>query len=377
MQQSDGEMRTIPLVDLSAQYRAIKSEIDEAVLGVLDSASFIGGPRLEAFERAFAQGQGVAHCVGVGNGTDAITLLLRALGVGSGDEVIVPANSFIATSEAVTAAGARVVFADCREDDACIDPREVERVATQKTKAVIVVHLYGQMAEMDRLVAIAKKRNLFLIEDSAQAHCAEYRGKRAGTFGAGATFSFYPGKNLGAYGDAGAVGTNDPAVAESVRMFANHGRKKGEKYDHHIEGMNSRLDALQAAVLEVKMRHIEDWTAKRQSIADEYQERLQGVGDLVLPGLFSERPSVSHLFVVRTKQRDLLREHLRTQGIEAGVHYPIALPFLEAYAHLGHTEKDFPVSARLAKEILSIPIYPELSPEDIDRVVNSIKTFYV
>lgn len=369
------QKKHIPLVDLSAQYQSIKNEIDATIASVLEHSAFIGGTFVEQFETDFAKTIGVQYCVGVGNGTDAIFIVLKALGVGLGDEVIVPANTFIATSEAVTGTGARVVFADCAAESYGIDPKQLALRITEKTKAIIPVHLYGQPADMDEIMAIAHAHNLFVIEDAAQAHLATYKGKKVGSIGIAGTFSFYPGKNLGAYGDAGAIVTNDEELAQRCRMIANHGRAKGEKYDHQIEGYNSRLDGMQAAILSVKLPHLSAWTVKRRSIAERYDAGMEIPG-LVLPKRFSDRESVYHLYVIRTKERDALREHLKEKGIEAGVHYPIGLPFLKAYQYLGYTEKDFPNTAQFQREIVSLPIYPELSEEDQRYIIGSIREFF-
>ena len=369
------QQKNIPLVDLGAQYRSIKTEVDTVIANVLEHSAFIGGTFVQQFEEEFAKAQDVKYCVGVGNGTDAIIIVLKALGIGVGDEVIIPANSFIATSEAVTACGASVVFADCGSADYCISPESIAAKITIRTKAVVAVHLYGQPAQMDEIIALTKKHNLFLIEDSAQAHLAEYKGKKVGNFGIAATFSFYPGKNLGSYGDAGAIVTNDEALAVRCRMLANHGRAKGEKYDHNIEGYNSRLDGLQAAILSVKLKHLSEWTKKRRAVAQRYDEEFRGMKDLGIFPRVAERESVYHLYVVRTKKRDALREYLKAQGIEAGIHYPIGLPFLEAYKRLGHTPADFPHTAQFQNEILSLPIYPELTTEDQSRIINACAEF--
>lgn len=364
----------IPLVDLKAQYLSIKSEIDDAITRVIDETAFIGGKFAAQFEREFAAEIGVRHVVGVGNGTDAITIALRALLLKRGDEVIVPANTFIATAEAVTAAGGTVAFADVGEDG-LIDPEDVRRRLNKNTRAIIPVHLYGFPANMDAIMEIAQKHHLFVIEDAAQAHLAEYKGKKVGTMGSVATFSFYPGKNLGAYGDAGAIATNDEALAKKSRMLANHGRI--DKYDHEIEGYNSRLDGIQAAILSVKLEHLSVWTDKRREVAKKYSDALKSIPQLILPSMPAESRCVFHLYVVRCEERDALRDHLKKEGIETGIHYPIALPFLRAYAHFGHTAKDFPVAHRLQDEILSLPMYPELTDKEIECVVGAIKRFYV
>ncbi|OGZ11350.1 MAG: erythromycin biosynthesis sensory transduction protein eryC1 [Candidatus Lloydbacteria bacterium RIFCSPHIGHO2_02_FULL_54_17] len=367
----------IPLVDLGAQYRSIKNEIDAAIANVIARSAYVGGTFVEQFEREFAAAVGAKHCIGVGNGTDALLITLKALGVGAGDEVIVPANTFIATAEVVSALGAHVVFVDVREDDFCLDVDLVRKKITKKTKVIIPVHLYGMPASMDQLLALAREHGILILEDTAQAHLATYNKRTVGTLGVAGTFSFYPGKNLGAYGDAGAIVTNDGELATKCRMFANHGRAKDEKYDHQIEGCNSRLDGLQAAVLSVKLKHLPEWTKKRRAVAKKYTELLRDVPELVPPKTFAERESAYHLYVVRAKERDALRMHLKEEGIEAGVHYPIGLPYLNAYRHLElNKPDDFPVTYRLQSEILSLPIYAELSDPDLLRITDTIKNFY-
>lgn len=365
----------IPLVNLKAQYDSIKDEIDAAIARVISESAFIGGKFVGQFERQFANAIGAKHCVGVGNGTDALFLVLKALGIGAGDEVIVPANTFIATAEAVTSAGARVVFADCSADDFCIDPEKAEEKISPKTKALIAVHLYGQPAKMDELLRIAREQNLFLIEDAAQAHLAKYQDRFVGTLGIAGCFSFYPGKNLGAYGDAGAIVTNDEKLAQKARMLANHGR--ADKYNHLIEGYNSRLDGLQAAILSVKLTHLSGWTKRRREIAEKYDVLLRDVG-LMLPKKMPGRESVYHLYVIRAKKRDALREYLKEERIESGIHYPIGLPYLEAYKYLDtFAPENFPITHSLQNEILSLPMYPEFTDEGIKHITNTVKKFYV
>src|SRR3989338_4105182 len=320
----------VPFLDLKAQYFSLKKEIDEAISSVIGDAAFIGGKYVAEFENDFAKYVGARHCVGVGNGTDALFVSLKAIGVGSGDEVIVPANSFIATSEAVTLAGARPVFLDCHSETYNIDVDLIERAITPKTKAIIPVHLYGQPADMDPIMQIAKNRGLAVIEDAAQAHGAVYKGNKVGNFGTAACFSFYPGKNLGAYGDAGAIVTNDDHLAEKIRMFANHGRK--EKYLHETEGVNSRLDGLQAAVLGVKLRHLDEWIDSRRGVAGRYDGALQGT--VLTPKVLTGVSHAYHLYVIRVKDREKTQQKLKEIGISTGVHYPIPLPLLPAYRYL-------------------------------------------
>jgi dTDP-4-amino-4,6-dideoxygalactose transaminase len=364
----------IPLVDLQAQYKSIKNEIDSALDEVISRSAFIGGVYVNLFESAFAQYCNVKHCVGVGSGTDALFIVLRTLGIGEGDEVITAANTFIATSEAITLAGARVVFVDAHPRTYNIDTDRIEEKITSRTKAIIPVHLYGQPADMDPIMEIARKHNLRVIEDAAQAHGAIYKGRRIGSLGDAGCFSFYPGKNLGAYGDGGAIVTNNDELARRTRMFANHGRI--DKYDHEIEGMNSRLDGLQAAILEVKLRHLPQWTEKRRRNAYSYNDCLKNA-DIVTPVEIDNASAVYHLYVIRVDRtlRKGLQEHLKSKGIATGIHYPIALPDLKAYSYLGHSETDFPEASRASHEVLSLPMYPELEDAQIQYVAASTKEF--
>ena len=370
----------IPFVDLKAQYLSIKEEVDEVINTVLENTAFIKGKAVTDFEIAFAKAIGVEHCIGVGNGTDALIIVLKTLGVGSGDEVIVPVNSFIATSEAVTAAGAKVVFVDNHPETYNIDVSKIEAAITFRTKAIIAVHLYGQPADMDGVAAMARKHNLYVIEDSAQGHLAEYKSKehgwkKTGTLGDMATFSFYPGKNLGAYGDAGAIVTNNEEWAKKARMYANHGRIS--KYDHEFEGVNSRMDGLQGAVLGVKLKYLQEWTELRRKAATYYSEKLKDIEEVATPQVNFEKYNPAwHLYVIRTKRRDELQTFLKGNGIAAGIHYPIALPNLQAYAYLGHKPEDFPVASKYQYQILSLPIFPEITHEQQDYVIEKIKEFF-
>ncbi|HUF08825.1 MAG TPA: DegT/DnrJ/EryC1/StrS family aminotransferase [Rhodothermales bacterium] len=359
-------------LDLGRQYRSIQASVDEAVRAVIEAQAFVGGPFVERFEEEFAAFVGRPHCVGVGNGTDAIEIALESLALPPGSEVIVPANTFIATSEAVTRAGHQVVFCDCDPETFTISAETVRPHLTERTRALIPVHLYGQPCEMGPLMDLTREWDLRVIEDCAQAHGAADVGRTAGTFGDLATFSFYPGKNLGAYGDAGAIVTGEQALADRCRMIANHGRI--DKHDHLFEGRNSRLDGLQAAILSAKLPHLERWTEARRWVASEYRRALDGVDDLVLP---AERPGVQHvyhLFVVRSSRRDELRLHLGERGIQTGIHYPVALPDLKAYAHLAWPATQMSAS-RYAGQILSLPMGEHLSPEDIDQVVSAVRDF--
>jgi dTDP-4-amino-4,6-dideoxygalactose transaminase len=361
----------VPFVDLGAQYRAIKSEIDAAMASVIAEGAFVRGRHVELFEQNWSKTLGVKHCVSCGNGTDALYIAMRALGIRPGDEVITTAHSWISSSEAVTQAGGRVVFCDTDAATFTIDPGLLEAKITDKTVGIIPVHLYGQAADLDPIIAIAKTRGLWVIEDCAQAHLARYKGRLVGTFGNLATFSFYPGKNLGAYGDAGCVVTNDTKLADFMTRFAQHGGK-GE---HVMEGINSRLDGLQAAILNTKLGHLEKWTEARQRVAARYDAMLAGVPGLTLPSKAADREHVYHLYVIRTDDRDGLRNSLADAGIATMLNYPKALPFYPAYSYLAHTPADFPVAFSNQSRILSLPIYPEMTDEIIEYVVRNVRAY--
>ncbi len=365
------ETLTIPFVDLKKQYQGIASEINAVIADVLSKTAFISGPYAKEFERSFAEFCGTKYCVGVGNGTDALYVALRALDIGPGDEVITAANSFIATSEAVSTTGARVVFADVNPETYNIDPDDVRAKLTDKTRALIPVHLYGQPVDMDQITAIAKEYNLKIVEDCAQAHGAQYKGRTVGTFGDFGCFSFYPGKNLGAYGDAGGIVTNDEHLAKKARMIANHGRV--EKYNHEMEGVNSRLDGFQAGVLSVKLKYIAQWNQSRRRAADYYNKYLNGTA-LGLPQVIDDVVPVYHLYVVRVKKewRSKIQEYLKEQGISTGIHYPIALHELDAYKYLGYKPEDYPVASDASREILSLPIYPEITETEVRYVAEKL-----
>ena len=364
----------VPFNDLYAQYLSLKPEIDGAIEHTIKKSAFVRGPEVETFEQNFAKLIGVEQCVSCANGTDALYIAMHALGVQPGDEVIVPAHSWISTSETVTQAGGKVVFCDTRDDDFTIDVEAIEAKINDKTVGIIPVHLFGHPAHMDAVMRIAKKYNLWVIEDCAQAHLATYEGKKVGQFGDIATFSFYPGKNLGAMGDAGALVTGDAQLARRAARFARHGGLV--KGSHEIEGINSRLDGLQAAILNVKLPHLADWTKKRQNVSDAYLHQLEEVGDLILPRTDPRVSHVWHLFVIRTKQRDALKAHLAENDIQTVINYPVALPFLEAYAHQNNTIEDFPTAYSHQSDILSLPIFPEMTPEQITHVVNGVTSFF-
>lgn len=363
----------IPFVDLRAQYQAHKSEFDGTFAAVIAEAAFIGGKFVREFENQFAAAYGVKHCVSCANGTDAIYVALRMLGVGSGDEVITTAASWISTAETIGQTGATPVFVDV-DDNFLIDPGLVRKAITARTRAVIPVHLYGQAAAMDEIVALCREHGLKLVEDCAQAHFAEWQGRRVGTFGDIGTFSFYPGKNLGAWGDAGAMVTNDEDLARRCRMYANHGALV--KHEHEMEGINSRLDGLQAALLTAKLRHINAWTDRRRAVAAAYDERLSGVGDIGIPGVRPGASHVYHLYVVRTAHRDALRRFLAERGVETAIHYPTSLPLLPAYAHLGIKASDIPRAAANQSTILSLPIFPEMTEAMVDYVADGVRAFF-
>lgn len=363
----------VPFVDLYAQYLTIKKDIDKAMESVIKETAFIKGKYVDDFEKAYAEKYGVKNCIGVANGTDAIYVALKCLGIKEGDEVITVANSWISTSETISQTGAKPVFVDIESDYFTIDPAKIEEKITSKTKAIIPVHLYGQPAQIEQIKSIADKHNLFLIEDCAQSHFAEFNKKRVGTFGIAATFSFYPGKNLGAYGDAGAIVTNDDVLADKMRMYANHGALK--KHQHMIEGINSRLDGLQAAILNAKLPHILDWNRARLKHAEYYNKLLEGVKGTETPKIREKSTHIFHLYVVRSKKRDALQSFLKENGIETAIHYPTALPNMQAYKYLGYRKEDFPVASIYQDEILSLPMYPELTEEQIDFVCERIKSF--
>jgi dTDP-4-amino-4,6-dideoxygalactose transaminase len=360
----------VPFVDLGLQHRRVADEVRTVIDSVLDRTAFVLAAEVDAFEAEFAAFCGVEHCVGVGNGTDAIELALRAAGIGAGDEVVIPANTFVATAEGVVRAGARPVLADCT-DSYLLDPERVADAVTPRTRAVVAVHLYGQMAAMKDLGAVAGP-DVLLVEDAAQAQGAEQNGVRAGAAGAVAATSFYPGKNLGAYGDAGAVMTDRADVAERVRMLRNHGGVR--KYEHRLVGTNSRLDSLQAAVLSVKLRVLEGWNRERAAAAQRYGELLADVPGLVLPEVAPGNAHVWHLYVVRTSRRDELAAACGQAGVGTGIHYPLPVHLLPAFADLGLPAGAFPVAERLAGEILSLPMFPGITSAQQERVADVVNT---
>jgi len=360
----------IPLVDLKAQYASIKPEVDAAIKRVVDNTSFILGHEVTEFEQAFARYAGAKGAVGVASGTSALQLSLLACGVGPGDEVITTAHTFIATSEAISQTGAKPVFVDIDPQTYNLDPARVEAAITPRTKAILPVHLYGQPADLGALMEIAERHHLYLIEDAAQAHGAEYKGQRCGSIGHLACFSFYPGKNLGAYGDAGGVTGNDEALLMKVRKLRDHGRLT--KYEHDEIGFGERIDALHAAILSAKLPHLEAWTEARRSHARLYNELLAG-SNLVTPVESSDVRHVYHLYVIRTERRGAVLDHLKQKGIGAGIHYPIPLHRQPAYLKQGYGDLSLPVTEQAAQEIVSLPMYPELTAEQLTYVAEAVK----
>ena len=364
----------IPFIDLNLQYKSIKSEIDLAISDVIQKSAFVRGPFVDEFEQTFANFMERDHCVSCANGTDALYIALVALGVSPGDEVIVPAHSWISSSETITQAGAKVVFCDTDEKTFTIDPKDLEAKITSRTVGVIPVHLFGQPADMGAIMAIAQKNNLWVLEDCAQAHLARHDGQLVGTFGNAASFSFYPGKNLGAMGDAGAIITNDAKLADRMRMFAQHGGLT--KGDHTIEGINSRMDGLQAAILSVKIAYLKQWTNLRQNHASHYKKLLSSVNEIELPETDIKNEHVWHLFVIKIEERDKLFSFLLDNGIQTVINYKTALPFLPAYKRLNHCHADFPNAFRNQSKILSLPLYPEITEDQINHVVTLIKKYF-
>ena len=362
----------IKFLDLNSQYQGIKQEIDSVIKEVIESSSFIGGKFSSLFENNFAAYIDAKHCIGVGNGTDALEIAIEALNLPANSEIIVPANSFIASAEAVSRSGHRVVFCDVNSQDYTIDVDDLKSRITANTAAVIVVHLYGHPCDMESIIELTNNHGLRIIEDCAQAHGAEYKGNRVGSLGDIAAFSFYPGKNLGAFGDGGAITTNDNDLAEKCRKIANHGRLS--KYDHEFEGRNSRLDSLQAAILNVKLKHLDTWTDKRIQAADTYLNELSDIGEITLPVRQNWARQVYHLFVIRSDKRDLIKSELNKQQIDCGIHYPIALPKLKAYEYLNqHNENGF--AWKSDNTLLSLPINEIITADEIKligKVVRSI-----
>ncbi|MBK7631086.1 MAG: DegT/DnrJ/EryC1/StrS family aminotransferase [Ignavibacteriales bacterium] len=373
----------IPFLDLKANYNSIKSEVDSAIQNVLDNTAYILGASVQNFEKDFAAAQDVKYCLGTSSGTDANHLVLWGLGIAAGDEVIIPANTFIATAWGATLCGATPVFVDCHPESYNMDPAKVEEAITSKTKAIVAVHLYGQSADLDPLKEIAKKHKIILVEDAAQAHLAEYKGKPIGGLSAAASFSYYPGKNLGAYGEGGAVTTNDEALFNRVKKLREHGQS--QKYYHDSFGHNYRMEGIQGAVLGVKLKHLSKWTDARRAVAAKYNEGLKGLGKVITPKEMSYAKHVYHLYVIQLNDgsfeasnqlRDKLKDFLTQQGVNVGLHYPIPLHMQECFKGLGYKKGDFPNSERIAEAGLSLPMFPEMNDEQINYVVGKIKEFF-
>lgn len=365
----------IPFVDLKLQYQNYQTEIDSSIQSVIRDTAFVGGNNnkyVQAFEKDFAEYLGVKNVVSCANGTDSIEILLEAYGIGKGDEVLVPAVSWISTSEAVGRCGAKPVFIDVCEDTLLINLDLIEQNITSNTKAIIPVHLYGNTVNMEKLMDLANANRLIVIEDCAQSHGSRYHGKLSGTFGHAASFSFYPGKNLGAYGDAGGIATNDHEIAKTCRMIANHGQP--EKHNHVIEGRNSRMDGIHASILSAKLKHLDQWNLARQKNAETYHLLLNN-HHIIKPKVNSGASHVYHLYVIQSENRDALKKHLTEQQIETAIHYPTALPFLKAYESFNYQKSDFPVASKITDNILSLPMFPELTNEQIQYISNAINSF--
>jgi dTDP-4-amino-4,6-dideoxygalactose transaminase len=364
----------IPFIDFKKLHEPIKKETDTAIQAVIDNNAFIMGKAVSDFETEFAKAHDVKHCIAVSSGTDANHLVLWGLGLQNGDEVIIPANTFIATAWGATLCGATPVFVDCEPDSYNINYKKIEEKITSKTKAIVAVHLYGQPADMDEIRKIADKHNIYLVEDAAQSHLAKYKEKMAGGLSIAASFSFYPGKNLGAFGEGGAVTTNDDELAKKLRMIRDHGSEK--KYYHEYYGHNYRMEGIQGAVLGVKIKYLDEWTNKRRTAAKKYKEVLKDIGQICLPDEMSYARHVYHLYVITTPERDRLQQFLQENGIASGLHYPVPLHFQKCFEHLGYKKGDFPVAEKLADECLSLPMFPDLSTEQIEYTGEKIKHFF-
>ncbi len=364
----------VPFLDLKRQYAMLQPAIDRLVAEVLAEQRFVGGPRVASFEKAFAASHNVGHCIGVGNATDALFIILKALGIGKGDEVIVAAHGWLSAAEMVLFTGAKPVFADVDAASYCLSVASLESLVTSNTRAIIPIHLYGQMADMQALKAFANDRDIYLVEDCAQAHFASNGGDLAGSLGIAGAFSFYPSKLLGAMGDGGCITTHDKALAARCRAIANHGGVA--KNEHSIPGLNSRLDTLQAAILEFKMQHVDDWITARNHIAGYYERELSPVAEIITPQISLGNAHNFHIYAIQAEQRDQLKAHLAAAGIQTEIHYPIATPFTDAFSSQGHTTKGFPVSVQLQQMELSLPIYETMTHQEVDHVVMTIKAFY-
>lgn len=362
----------VPFNDLKTHHDSLQPELNDAIQRVINDCSFIRGREVELFEEEFAAAVNAKHCIATANGTDSLYIGMKALGIKPGDEVITTAHSWISTSETITQAGGQVVFCDTDADTFTIDPMLIEAKITSRTVGIIPVHLYGQPADMDPILEIAKKHNLWIIEDCAQAHLAEYKGRQVGTIGDIGTFSFYPGKNLGAMGDAGGIVTNNTQLAEWMSMYGQHGGKG----THTIEGINSRMDGIQGAVLRVKLPHLRKWTEQRQGVAKQYDQKLGNFAPVSTPTIAVNRTHAYHLYVILSDDREDLRKHLAKEGVTTVLNYPTALPFLPAYNHLSHQPSDFPNALLNQDKILSLPIYPEMPLEQIDHVAGSVHSYF-
>ena len=356
----------VPFLDLKAHHAPLTEEFDRAIREVIESSAFAGGPFVERFEEEFASFCGSSYAIGVGNGTDALWLALLALGIGEGDEVITVPNTFIATAEAITYCKARPVFVDVDPDTFTMNPAELEKSLTKKTKAIIPVHLFGQPADMDSILEFARANGLFVVEDAAQAHGAQYKGQKAGTMGDGGCFSFYPGKNLGAFGEAGAVVTNDPELRKQIQMLRDHGQSR--KYYHSTMGWNCRMDGIQAAILSIKLSHLDKANSLRRKHALEYNQAFAGIDEVLTPFEAKYARHVYHVYAVRVQERDAVLRHLQEKGVGCAVHYPVPVHLQEAGRNLGYTKGAFPIAEKLADEFLSLPMFPELTEEQIEYV---------
>ncbi|MCR6502420.1 DegT/DnrJ/EryC1/StrS family aminotransferase [Shinella sp. CPCC 101442] len=361
----------IPLLDLKAQYASLKPEIDAAVLKVLASAQYVLGDEVEQFEREFAEYCGVRHAIAVNSGTSALHLTLLSLGCGPGDEVVTVPFTFVATVSAICYTGARPVFVDVEQSTLTMDPERLEAAITPRTKAIVPVHIYGQMANMDAIQAVAARHGLPVVEDACQAHGAEFRGRRAGSFGVAGCFSFYPGKNLGACGEGGIAVTDDDRHAKTLRMLRDWGQE--QRYHHVLKGYNYRMDGIQGAILRVKLRHLEAWTEARRAHAARYTALLGGMRHIRLPYADAQRRHVYHIYAIRTGDRDGLQRALLAEGVQTGLHYPIPVHLQPAHADLGYAPGDFPVSEAAAREVLSLPIYPEMAAHQVEQVVRAVE----
>jgi len=363
----------VPFLDLKNQYKQIEHEVIPMITEAMADGAFIGGEQVSCFEDEFAKFCDSRYCVGVNSGTDALRFALTAIGVGPGDEVITVPNTFIATTEAISQAGAKPVFVDVYQDTCNLDVSHIEEKISKNTKAIIPIHLYGQPADMDQILTIAQKHGIGVIEDACQAHGAKYKNKKAGSMGAAGCFSFYPGKNLGAFGEGGAIVTQDEAIAQKIRMIRDHGQRK--KYFHDLEGYNGRLDAIQAGVLRIKLKRLDDWNKLRRQNAAYYTELLSEVPSVTLPVEAEFAGSVYHLFVILVDDRDGLQNYLNSKNIASGLHYPLPLHLQKAYDHLKYNKGDFPIAENIADRLLSLPMFPELAREQIEYVVESIKEY--